>query len=168
MSSLLLFKDIWKHDVVVVPTDEFVQDRTRDARLDATYPFPDYAQMLKEMYEWRETLTNKTADHRSHRFYRLTCLCLFRPAGLYGRCAGRNKKTLDSIQDVISAECHLEDREQVNDLIQTNRPDYILHLAGKIQLRSRGSILLHIWRVMLWAPSICLRLFGGIVRTVAW
>ena len=82
--------------------------------------------------------------------------------------AGRNKKTLDSIQDVISAECHLEDREQVNDLIQTNRPDYILHLAGKIQLRSRGSILLHIWRVMLWAPSICLRLFGGIVRTVAW
>ena len=83
-----------------------------------------------------ETLTNKTADHRSHRFYRLTCLCLFRPAGLYGRCAGRNKKTLDSIQDVISAECHLEDREQVNDLIQTNRPDYILHLAGKIQLES--------------------------------
>lgn len=53
---LLLFKDIWgKQDVDVVPSDEFVQDRTlRNTRLDAVYPFPDYVRMLKEMYEWQQ------------------------------------------------------------------------------------------------------------------
>lgn len=53
---LLLFKDIWgKQDVDVVPSDAFVQDRTlRNTRLDAVYPFPDYVQMLKEMYEWQQ------------------------------------------------------------------------------------------------------------------
>ncbi|GAA0851688.1 SDR family oxidoreductase [Bifidobacterium pullorum subsp. gallinarum] len=53
---LLLFKDIWgKHDVVVVPTDDMVQDRTlRSTRLDALYRFPDYVQMLKEMYAWQQ------------------------------------------------------------------------------------------------------------------
>lgn len=79
-----------------------------------------------------ETLTNKkllitgatgfTGLHACAYFVRQGCTVV---------AAGRNKKTLDSIQGVISAECHLEDREQVNDLIQTNRPDYILHLAGK-------------------------------------
>lgn len=53
---LLLFKDIWgKHDVVVVPTNDMVQDRTlRSTRLDALYRFPDYVQMLKEMYAWQQ------------------------------------------------------------------------------------------------------------------
>ncbi|GAA0851687.1 NAD-dependent epimerase/dehydratase family protein [Bifidobacterium pullorum subsp. gallinarum] len=45
--------------------------------------------------------------------------------------AGRNKQALESIQGVIPAVCHLENREQVDILIQESLPDYILHLAGK-------------------------------------
>ncbi|MUG67717.1 MULTISPECIES: SDR family oxidoreductase [Paenibacillus] len=54
---LRLFQDIWsKDDVIIVPTDDVVQDRTlRSTRLDAAYPVPDYPAMLKEMYEWQQT-----------------------------------------------------------------------------------------------------------------
>ncbi|WP_411553177.1 NAD-dependent epimerase/dehydratase family protein [Paenibacillus lautus] len=45
--------------------------------------------------------------------------------------AGRDKAKLASIQGVNPAECHLEDREQVNEMIKGHLPDYILHLAGK-------------------------------------
>ena len=62
--------------------------------------------------------------------------------------AGRDKAKLASIQGVNPAECHLEDREQVNEMIKGHLPDYILHLAGKIQPPSRGSIRPLIWRAM--------------------
>lgn len=45
--------------------------------------------------------------------------------------AGRNKDTLDAIHDVIPAVCHLENRDEVEELIKDHLPDYILHLAGK-------------------------------------
>ncbi|GAB6929287.1 NAD-dependent epimerase/dehydratase family protein [Paenibacillus sp. JCM 10914] len=45
--------------------------------------------------------------------------------------AGRNEQALQTIPGVTPFVCHLEDRSQVEDLIQQILPHYILHVAGK-------------------------------------
>ncbi|MNC61444.1 hypothetical protein D3C75_1113860 [compost metagenome] len=53
---LVLFQQIWnKQDVVIVPDDRMVQDRTLvSTRVDVKTDLPDYSTMLKELALWME------------------------------------------------------------------------------------------------------------------